>query len=107
MLSVMKKQTRTIIIVLLNVLFCAALLWFFSRNAFIRPYAGSAIKEMLIGGILLASIYANYFLLYPKLYLNGYLGRKNRSLSPSSPSTLTRLPDRLPFTSSPPRDWRA
>ena len=38
----MKKQTRTIIIVLLNVLFCA---------------------------ILLASIYANYFLLYPKLYL--------------------------------------
>lgn len=68
-LSVMKKQTRTIIIVLLNVLFCAGLLWFFSRNAFIRPYAGSAIKEMLIGGILLASIYANYFLLYPKLYL--------------------------------------
>ena len=65
----MKKQTRTIIIVLLNVLFCAGLLWFFSRNAFIRPYAGSAIKEMLIGGILLASIYANYFLLYPKLYL--------------------------------------
>ena len=65
----MKKQTRTIIIVLLNVLFCAELLWFFSRNAILRPYAGSAIKEMLIGGILLASIYANYFLLYPKLYL--------------------------------------
>lgn len=68
-LSVMKKQTRTIIIVLLNVLFCAELLWFFSRNAILRPYAGSAIKEMLIGGILLASIYANYFLLYPKHYL--------------------------------------
>ena len=65
----MKKQTRTIIIVLLNVLFCAGLLWFFSRNAFIRPYAGSAIKEMLIGGILLATLYANYFLLYPKLYM--------------------------------------
>ncbi len=65
----MKKQTRTIIIILLNVLFCAELLWFFSRNAILRPYAGSAIKEMLIGGILLASIYANYFLLYPKLYL--------------------------------------
>ena len=68
-LLVMKKQTRTIIIVLLNVLFCAELLWFFSRNAILRPYAGSAIKEMLIGGILLASIYANYFLLYPNLYL--------------------------------------
>ena len=65
---VMKKQTRTIIIVLLNVLFCAALLWFFSRNAFLRPFLGSAGKEALSGVMLLATLYANYYILYPKLY---------------------------------------
>ena len=64
----MKKQTRTIIIVLLNVLFCAALLWFFSRNAFLRPFLGSAGKEALSGVMLLATLYANYYILYPKLY---------------------------------------
>ena len=67
-LSVMKKQTRTIIIVLLNVLFCAYLLWFSANNAYLRPYAGSMTREFLAGLILLITLYANYFLLYPKLH---------------------------------------
>ena len=67
-LSVMKKQTRTIIIVLLNVLFCAYMLWFSARNTYLRPYAGSTTRELLAGLILLITLYANYFLLYPKLH---------------------------------------
>ena len=64
----MKKQTRTIIIVLLNVLFCAYMLWFSARNAYLRPYAGSMTREFLAGLVLLITLYANYFLLYPKLH---------------------------------------
>ena len=64
----MKKQQRTIIFVLLNILFCACLLWYFSRNAIIRTYAGSPIREVLTGVVLLATMYANYFLIYPKLH---------------------------------------
>jgi len=63
------KHLNTIIIVLLNVLFCSALLWFYSQNAFLRPYAGSTFKEVAAGLLLLGSLYAHYFLLYPKLYL--------------------------------------
>ena len=59
------KNTNKIVTILLNVLFCAALLWFFSRNCFLRPYAGSQWKEALSGVILLATLYFNYFLLYP------------------------------------------
>ena len=62
------KHQKTIVIFLLNVLFCAALLWFFSRNAFLRPFLGSAGKEALSGVMLLATLYANYYILYPKLY---------------------------------------
>ena len=68
MLSVMKKQTRTIIIVLLNVLFCAYMLWFSARNTYLRPYAGSTTRELLAGLILLVTLYTNFFLLYPKLH---------------------------------------
>lgn len=64
----MKKQTRTIIIVLLNVLFCAYMLWFSTNNSFLRPYAGSKTREFFAGLILLITLYANYFLLYPKLH---------------------------------------
>ena len=62
------KQQKTILTILLNILFCAALLWFFSRNAFLRPFLGSAGKEALSGVMLLATLYANYYILYPKLY---------------------------------------
>ena len=64
----MKKQTRTIIIVLLNVLFCAYMLWFSARNTYLRPYAGSTTRELLAGLILLVTLYTNFFLLYPKLH---------------------------------------
>lgn len=62
------KHSKTIVSILLNVLFCVALLWFFSRNAFLRPYLGSATKEGFSGLLLLVVLYANYFILYPKLY---------------------------------------
>ena len=61
------KNTNKIVTILLNVLFCAALIWVFSRNCFLRPYAGSQWKEALSGVILLATLYFNYFLLYPLL----------------------------------------
>jgi len=62
------KHRNTIVTILLNILFCIALLWFFSRNAFLRPYLGSATKEFCSGLLLLATLYANYYFLYPKLY---------------------------------------
>jgi hypothetical protein len=62
------KHLSIIIYILLNVMFCAALLWFFTQNAYLRPYLGSPAKEFVSGSLLLASLYANYFFLYPKLY---------------------------------------
>jgi len=61
------KNTNKIVTIVLNVLFCAALIWFFSRNCFLRPYSGSMWKEALSGVMLLATLYINYFLLYPLL----------------------------------------
>lgn len=62
------KNFNTIVAVLLNVLFCTLLLWFFTQNAFLRPYAGSPFKEALAGLLVIGTLYANYFLLYPTLY---------------------------------------
>ena len=62
------KHLDKIVAVLLNLLFCGALLWFFTRNSILRPYAGSSFKETIAGVLVLGSLYLNYFLLYPKLY---------------------------------------
>ena len=62
------KRLNTVVIILLNILFCTTTLWFFARNSYLRPYAGSFLKESFSGLVLLASLYCNYFLLYPKLY---------------------------------------
>lgn len=62
------KHQKTIVSILLNVLFCVALIWFFSRNAFLRPYLGSTAKEGFSGLLLLIVLYTNYYILYPKLY---------------------------------------
>ncbi|MCQ2276859.1 MAG: winged helix-turn-helix transcriptional regulator [Bacteroidales bacterium] len=62
------QNIHKVFIAFLNFLFCFVLLWLFTRNALLRPYAGSAGKEILAGLLLLATLYANYFLLYPKLY---------------------------------------
>ena len=62
------KRQNTIATILLNILFCAALLWFFSRNAYLRPYLGSTAKEFFSGLLLLATLYANYYVFYPRLY---------------------------------------
>ena len=61
------KHKNTIASILLNVLSCTVLLWFFSRNAFLRPYLGSTAKECLSGLLLLAILYSNYYVFYPKL----------------------------------------
>ena len=55
------KHQKTIVAILLNLLFCVALLRFYSRNAYLRPYAGSTLKETLTGLLLLASLYVNYY----------------------------------------------
>ena len=62
------KSQNTFATILLNILFCAALLWFFSRNAYLRPYLGSTAKEFFSGLLLLITLYANYYVFYPKLY---------------------------------------
>lgn len=62
------KHKNTIVTISLNILFCISLLWFFSRNAFLRPYLGSTANELLAGVLLLAMLYSNYFFFYPKLY---------------------------------------
>jgi len=66
------KSKKTILTILLNIVFCAALLWFFSRNAILRPFLGSWTKECLSGLMLLAILYANYYVFYPKLYRNNF-----------------------------------
>ena len=62
------KHQRTIVIVLLNILFCTIVLYLFAYYSQLRPYAGSAVKEVLAGLLLLATLYANYFLLYPLIH---------------------------------------
>ena len=64
----MKKYLKTAAIVLLNIVVCVIVIRGFTRNSILRPYAGSAVKEAICAVLLLASLYANYFLLYPKLY---------------------------------------
>ena len=56
------KHLNIFLAVLLNVLFCAIVLYFFANYSQLRPYAGSAVKEVLAGLLLLATLYANYFL---------------------------------------------
>lgn len=61
------KLSNKIFTILLNILFCAAVLWIFSNIFVIRPYSGSFLKECISALFLLGSLYLNYFLLYPKL----------------------------------------
>ena len=65
--DMLMKRSSPIVVILLNTLFCATLLWFFTRNAFLRPYMGTSGKEIVAGLLLLSSIYANYFILYPRM----------------------------------------
>ncbi len=62
------KLSNKIVIILLNILFCAAVLWFFAHISYLRPWAGSRLKECISTLFLLGSLYLNYFLLFPKLY---------------------------------------
>ena len=62
------KNLKTIIVILLNVLFCAAVLWFFANNSFLRPYTRMPLKESVLALFLLGSLYLNYYFLYPKLF---------------------------------------
>ena len=62
------KYSKKIVIILLNVLFCAVVLWIFARNFILHPFSGGLVKESISGILLLGSLYFNYFVLYPKLY---------------------------------------
>ena len=62
------KHSKRIAIILLNVLFCAIVLWIFARNLILHPFSGGFVKESISGILLLGSLYFNYFVLYPKLY---------------------------------------
>ncbi len=67
------RHLPIVVSVLLNVLFCVALLWFFTHYSYLRPYAGSSAREMLAALLLLTTLYANYFLLYPKIHNNHFI----------------------------------
>lgn len=67
------KHLKTIVIILLNVLLCAIVIWLFTRNSILRPYAGSSLKEASSAMFLLGSLYANYFLFYQKLYQKSHV----------------------------------
>ena len=62
------KRIKFVVVALLNVLFCTIMLWLFTFNSYLRPFSGSFLKEFLSGLLLLATLYGNYFLLYPKLH---------------------------------------
>ena len=62
------KHLKTIAIILLNVLLCAIMLWFYVRNSYLRPFSGSFLKEVISGLLLLGSLYFNHFLLCPLIY---------------------------------------
>jgi hypothetical protein len=53
------KNLKTIVIISLNVLFCILVIWFFTQNSILRPYAGSFLKEAISAMLLLGSLYAN------------------------------------------------
>ena len=61
------KIKKNVVIILLNILFCAIILVFLTRNAYLRSFAGF-FKEFLLGLLLLGTLYINYFLLYPKIH---------------------------------------
>ena len=61
------KNLKKVVIILLNVLFCAIMLVFLTRNAYLRSFAGF-FKEFRLGLLLLGTLYINYFLLYPKIH---------------------------------------
>ena len=64
----MKKYLKTIVIILLNFLFCIMMFLILVRNSFLRPYAGSFVKESFSALLLIGSLCFNYFLLYPRMY---------------------------------------
>ena len=67
------RHLPTVVSVLLNLLFCVALLWLFTHYSYLRPYAGNTMREIIAALLLLITLYANYFLLYPKIHNNHFI----------------------------------
>lgn len=66
----MKKRLEVIQLVLPHFFFCFVIIYFFGLNCRLRPAANPALyKEYLTGIIAIAAIYLNYFLFFPKLYV--------------------------------------
>ena len=56
--------------ILMHLVFCIIMLFFFGFNSCLRPVAYPALyKEYITGFIAIITIYLNYFLLFPKLYI--------------------------------------
>lgn len=65
----MKNRFKAIRVFLPHFFVCLVIVYFFGINCRLRPAACSALyKEYITGIIVLAAIYLNYFLLFPKLY---------------------------------------
>ena len=65
----MKKTLEATRVLLRHVFFCLVIMYFFGFNCRLRPVADTALyKEYITGIIALATIYLNYYLLFPKLY---------------------------------------
>lgn len=66
---VMKNRFEAIRVFLPHFFVCLLIIYFFGFNCRLRPAACSALyKEYITGIIVLAAIYLNYLLLFPKLY---------------------------------------
>ena len=67
-----RKILKTVAVILLNLLFCAVTIYLFCTECFLRPSAGSLLKEAVSALLFLGPLYVNYFLLYPKVYRKSY-----------------------------------
>ena len=71
--TTMKRMyLKTVAVILLNLLFCAVTIYLFCTECFMRPFAGSLLREAVCALLFLGPLYVNYFLLYPKVYRKSY-----------------------------------
>ena len=67
-----RKILKTVAVILLNLLFCAVTIYLFCTECFLRPSAGSLLREAVSALLFLGPLYVNFFLLYPKVYRKSY-----------------------------------
>ncbi len=65
---------RSIIELVLHLLFWGTVLFIFTHYSILRPYAKTDLGEIIAALLTAAAVYANYFLLFPKLYMKRCYG---------------------------------